>query len=75
MGPEQYYTKIQENDLIVLKKIERLYFLQKKQLVVTQQFTMINNPYSALSTQAAGESQCYAFWSFLLVPALAPFTL
>ena len=36
---------------------------------------MINNPYSALSTQAAGESQCYAFWAFLLAPSQAPLTL
>ena len=66
---------IQENDLIVLKKIERLYFLQKKQLVVTQQFTMINNQCSVLCTQAADESRCYAFWAFLLAPSQAPLTL
>ena len=66
---------IQENDLIMLKRLFDDIFLQEKQLVVTRQFTMINNQCSALSTQAAGESQCYAFWAFLLVPALAPFTL
>ena len=66
---------IQENDLIMLKRLFDDIFLQEKQLVVTRHFTMINNPYSALSTQAAGESQCYAFWASLLVPPPAPLTL
>ena len=66
---------IQENDLIMLKRLFDDIFLQEKQLVVTRQFTMINNQCSVLCTQAAGESQCYAFWAFLLAPSQAPLTL
>ena len=66
---------IQENDLIMLKRLFDDIFLQEKQLVAIRQFTMINNQCSVLCTQAAGESQCYAFWAFLLAPSQAPLTL